>query len=263
MRGVDAVLGQLFIGAIAARETVDEAHAFDIAERFGAGTLKAEKVRAVRNAVKQAPAPQRGTNDGEVVIEFPRPLETVTAVRSTLITSSLAALRERGLFERYDALQRTPHRDVILNCVAGEWLDLEVGFAHYRTCDALGLTRDEQVGIGKDVSKRIHETFLRMIVGAARGMGVTPWALLSRGDSLQARLNRGGGVRLIRLASRSARIEIAACPLLDVTYFRNALLGIYIAGVELLASKVTARMLPAESKQPGERLVLRLDWGEA
>lgn len=198
----------------------------------------------------------------EVLLDFPQPLEPTTAVRSTLITSSLASLRELNLFERYDALQRSPHRDTILNCVAGEWLDLEVAFAHYRACDALGLTRDEQIAIGKSVSKRIHETFLRMIVTAARGVGVTPWVLLRRGDSLQARLNRGGGVRLTRITERVARVEIARSPLLEVTYFRNALLGMYAAGVELLAKDVIVRLIPNESQRPGELTTLRIEWAE-
>ena len=197
------------------------------------------------------------------MIDFPRPLEPVSAVRSTLIGSSLASLRGRGLFERYAALQRTAHRDVILSCVAGEWLGLEVARAHYETCDALGLSREEQIEIGKDVSKRIHETFLRLIVTAARGVGVTAWVLLSRGDSLPKRLNRGGGVRLTRLSAHAARVEIAQSPLLELSYFRNALLGMYIAGVELLASNVTARLVAAESLRPGDLTVLRLDWGDA
>jgi len=63
-------------------------------------------------------------NEGEVIIDYPKPLEPVTAVRSTLITSSLMSLRERGLFERYDALQTSPHRQKIMNLVAGEWLPI-------------------------------------------------------------------------------------------------------------------------------------------
>jgi len=210
--------------------------------------------------VKLAPA-RKAIHEGEVLIEFPRPLEAVTAVRSTLITSSLASLRTRGLFDRYDALQRSPHRDLILSCVAGEWLDLEVGLAHYQACDALDLSSDEQLEIGKDVSKRIHETFLRMIVQAARAVGVTPWVLLSRGDSLQARLNRGGGIRMIRLSANAARVEIALSPFLEIPYFRNALLGMYVAAVELLASNVTARLIHGESQRPGKLTVVRVDWG--
>lgn len=181
-------------------------------------------------------------------------------MRSTLITSSLASLRTRGLFERYDQLQRSPHRDMILSSVAGAWLDLEVCAAHYRACDALGLDRDEQIDIGKDVSKRIHETFLRTILSAARGIGLTPWVLLRRSDSVQTRLNRGGGVRLTRLSARAARIEIAKHPLADLPYFRHGLLGIYLAAVKLLASNVSGQLLHAESQRPSERTILRIEW---
>jgi hypothetical protein len=210
-------------------------------------------------------APLRDDDDvaaEQVLLEFPHPLTPVTAVRSTLITSSLASLRQRGLFERYDQLQRTPHRERLLSCVAGEWLDIAVARAHYSVCDALGLSRNEQIAIGKDVSKLIHETFLRLIVSAARGVGVTPWAILRRGDSLQARLNQGGGMRLLRLSEQSARIELAQNSLFEVPYFRNAVLGVYAAGVEILASNVSARIILDESRRPGELLVLRLDWSE-
>lgn len=206
-------------------------------------------------------AARRGEpSDREVLIELPQSIERVSAVRSTLITSSLASLRSRGLFERYDALQRSAHRDAILSCVAGAWLDLDVACAHYRACDALGLTREEQANIGKDVSKRIHETFLRTILSAARGVGLTPWVLLCRSDSVQTRLNRGGGLRLTRLAPRVARIEVVKNPLLDVPYFRNALLGIYLAAVELLGSNATGQLLHAEGQRPSERTILRLEW---
>ena len=203
---------------------------------------------------------QGEARDREVLIEFPQPLEPVTAVRSTLITSSLASLRTRGLFERYAKLQRSPHREAILSSVAGAWLDLDVAAAHYQACDALGLSRDEQLDIGKDVSKRIHETFLRTILSAARGVGLTPWVLLRRSDSVQTRLNRGGGVRLTRLTARAARIEVAKHPLLELSYFRHGLLGIYLAAVDLMASNVSGQLVHAESQSPGERTVLRLEW---
>ncbi|MEY4550482.1 MAG: hypothetical protein RL685_6677, partial [Pseudomonadota bacterium] len=79
-------------------------------------------------------------SEGEALLEFPYPLEPITAIRSTLITSSLASLRLRDLLPQYEAAQQSAHRETILRCVAGEWLPLEVGFAHYRACDALGLS---------------------------------------------------------------------------------------------------------------------------
>ncbi|MEY2929937.1 MAG: hypothetical protein RL033_686 [Pseudomonadota bacterium] len=199
-------------------------------------------------------------SEGEALLEFPCPLEPITAIRSTLITSSLASLRLRDLLPRYEAAQQSPHRETILRCVAGEWLPLEVGFAHYRACDALGLSPDEQVAIGKDVSRRIHDTFLSTVAKMARGAGVTPWLLLAKGNTLQSRLYRGGGMRIVRLAAKSARVELARHGLLELPYYRNAVQGVYTAGVELLGSNVSCRILRAESSDPGRLLVLRIDW---
>jgi len=199
-------------------------------------------------------------NDGELILDYPKPVEPVTAVRSTLITSSLTSLRARGLFERYDALQTSPHRQKILNLVAGEWLPMDVAFAHYQACDALGLSVEEQIAIGKDVSRRVHDTFLSLVVKAARGVGVTPWLLLPQGNKMQGRLCIGGGIRITKLGPKSVRIELARLPHLVIPYVRNGLLGLYTAAVELLASNVTARIVKSESADPTRVFVLRIDW---
>jgi hypothetical protein len=199
-------------------------------------------------------------NEGELILDYPKPLEPVTALRSTLITSSLTSLRARGLFERYDQLQTSPHRHTLLNLVAGEWLPLEVALAHYKACDALGLSMEEQIAIGKDVSRPIHETFLSLIVKAARGVGLTPWVLLAKGNSVQSRLCVGGGIRVSKLGPKSARVELARLPHLVIPYVRHGLVGLYAAGVELLARDVTARIVKSESFDPARLLVLRIDW---
>jgi hypothetical protein len=199
-------------------------------------------------------------NDGELILDFPRSLEPTTAIRSTLITSSLSSLRARGLFERYDALMTSPHRQTILNAVAGEWFPLEVGAAHYHACDALGLSAELQFEIGRDVSRRLHDTFLNLIVKAARGVGLTPWTLLPKGNSMQSRLYVGGGVRVFKLGPKAARVELARIPLLAIPYVRNGVVGVYAAGIELLADNVTARIVKTESFDPAQLVVLRIDW---
>jgi hypothetical protein len=198
--------------------------------------------------------------EGELILDYPKPLEEATALRSTLITSSLTSLRERGLFERYDSLQTSPQRQLILNVVAGGWLPMEAGLAHYRACDALGLSEEEQIAIGKDVSKRVHETFLNLIVKAARGVGMTPWLLLPRGNDMQKQLCLGGGVRIWKVGPKSARVELAAMPQLAIPYVRHGLMGLYLGAVELLANNVTARIVKGESGDPAQLVVLRLDW---
>jgi hypothetical protein len=132
--------------------------------------------------------------------------------------------------------------------------------AHYQAYDALGLSESEQIAIGKDVSRRVHETFLSLIVKAARGVGVTSWILLPRGNNMNSRLCRGGGVRIFKLGPKSVRIELARLPQLAIPYVRNGLVGLYAAAVELLAENVTARVVKSESFEPTHLMVLRIDW---
>lgn len=199
-------------------------------------------------------------NDGELILDYPKPLEATTAIRSTLITSSLDSLRARGLFERYEALQTSAHRETILKCVAGEWLPLDVGRAHYEACDALGLSQEQQIGIGKDVSRRIHDTFLALIVKMARGVGVTPWLLLPKGNVMQSRLYVGGGIRIWKHGPKAAKVELARMPLQDIPYVRWGTVGVYTAAVELLAKSVATRIVRTESSDPARLLVLRIEW---
>jgi hypothetical protein len=211
--------------------------------------------------VRSIPTGTRGQQpDAEIILDFPQPLAPTTGIRSTLITSSLASLRARGLFERYDVAQTSAHRDTILRCIAGEWLTQEVGFAHYQACDALGLSLEQQINIGKDVSRRIHDTLLSLVVKMARGVGITPWVMLSKGNVMQSRLHRGGGVRVVKLGHKSARVELAGHTLLSIPYYRNATVGVYTAAVELLASDVSTRIIKVESQDPARLLVLRIDW---
>ena len=118
---------------------------------------------------------------------FPEPLETLgelSHVRATLLASSMQTLRARGLFERYSELLDPAHRSAVLDSVAGEWLAVEHAFAHYTACDQLELSVDEQIAIGRDVSRRTHETFLGLLVKLARGVGVTPWVVMPKINSL-------------------------------------------------------------------------------
>jgi hypothetical protein len=198
----------------------------------------------------------------EILVPFPEPLAKMrpaAEVRSTLLASSMQSLRERGLFERYAQLLEPEHRSIILDCAIGQWFPIEVGFAHYRACDRLGLSNEEQVQIGVDVSKRIHDTFLGVVAKMARGIGVTPWTLLSKSNLLFGRLFRGGGgTQISKYGPKEAGLEIARLPLLDIPYFRNGLRGIYLAGIRLTCD--TAHVRVTDVRSPREMMKLRISW---
>src|SRR4051812_48379355 len=79
----------------------------------------------------------------EILVAFPegsreavRPTERF---RSTWLASSLRSLRERGLIDAYVQHLPREHHEAILSSVAGTWLPIATGMAHYRACDALSL----------------------------------------------------------------------------------------------------------------------------
>ena len=203
------------------------------------------------------------SEDMNIVCPFPalpHAIGELSHVRGTLLASSMQSLRSRGLFERYSALLPHSYRDRVLNSVAGEWLSTEIALAHYNTCDALGLSLEEQLGMGHDVSKRTHETFLGLIVKMARGMGVTPWVVFPKINSLYMRIFRGGSIQITRLGPKDAKVQTIGLTPLGITYFRNAYLGMYEAGVGMFASNVQVRPLPLAASPPGKDFVLHVHW---
>jgi hypothetical protein len=203
------------------------------------------------------------SDEGTVILRFPAPLaelDPASEIRSTLIASSIQALRSHGHIERYSALLPEQYHDKVLHCIAGQWFPLAVGFAHYQACEQLGLSMEQQREIGSDVSHRIHETFLGVVVKMAKGVGVTPWTALGRGNQLYARILRGGGSQMTRLGPKDAQIELGRLPLLEIPYFRTAALGMYQTAIGLFATRAHVRLVAAQSRAPGYLTTMHASW---
>lgn len=184
---------------------------------------------------------------------FPEPwaqLAAVSEVRSTLIASSIQALKTRGLLERYTERLPKELHETVLHCIAGQWFPLAVGVAHYRACDALNLSLEQQRDIGSDVSRRIHETSLGVLVQMAKGVGVTPWTVLGKSNQLFARVVKGGGLQVTKLGPKDAQIEIGRLPLLEIPYFRTAAQGIFQVVIGTFAKHAHVRFLVDQSRSP-------------
>jgi hypothetical protein len=180
----------------------------------------------------------------EVVVAFrtdPAKTEPAKHIRSTLITSSLTAIRKRGYMPEYTRLLPPEHKETLLSCIAGVWLPLDVGIAHYGTCDALRLSTDEVYNIGMDVSVQVQATFLGTLSKMARSAGVTPWTGLAQFYRLWDRVLDGGGVEVRRVGPKDAHVEVVALPLVDIPYFRVAFRGFIVAGCGIFAAKVYGR----------------------
>jgi hypothetical protein len=153
----------------------------------------------------------------------------VKRVRTTLLTASLLTVKERGLLDQYLHALPPQHHATVLGVVAGDWVPIEVGMAHYGALDRLNMTAADQFQLGEQVGLRIHKGVLGTAVRLAGASGATPRTALEQLPRLWSRMLDGGGVGLYELGPKDARIEFARCPLIQFGYCRNGFRGI-VAG---------------------------------
>jgi hypothetical protein len=196
----------------------------------------------------------------EVIVEFGASRDTPAShARSTLITTSIQAIRARGRFDVYEKNLPPELREAILTVVPGIWLEIEIALAHYAACDALGLSPQEQFAIGAEVGGRVQGTMLGMIARTAKDMAATPWTALAQCDRLYERLFQGGSIKVTKLGPKDARMEILNNRLFAFAYFRNGFRGLVCAGAEMLGrAKAYAHELPRLGSETA--LALRISW---
>ena len=73
----------------------------------------------------------------EVLIPCPRDLKPVTAVRGTVIVSSLASLRMHERYDRYRQLLAPGVRDDLVQCVAASWVHIDLAAQHMECCNVI------------------------------------------------------------------------------------------------------------------------------
>ncbi|MBL8719432.1 MAG: hypothetical protein JNL79_25820 [Myxococcales bacterium] len=183
---------------------------------------------------------------------------TCTGIRSTLVSASLLALRERGLSDAYYKHLPPELHMTVQTIVAGSWVPIDLAVAHYRAVDALGLAAAEQVAIGSDVGVRVQASLLGVIFRLAKGGGATPWTALSIYPKLRERIFRGSDTRIVRIGPKDARVENFGIPLVAIPYFRNAWRGMVIAGLGLFCRRVIVTELT--SPHPSNTFVYKASW---
>jgi hypothetical protein len=182
----------------------------------------------------------------------------VSHVRSTVITTGLAALRARGLFDDWAASLDAASRDTIATTIAGVWLPIDLVMTHYRACEALQLTHDEAVSIGMSVGVRIHENLLLTLKRLATEVGMTPWLVGAQYERLWSRSFDGGGFRITREGPKDAIIELLQVPMAEFSYFRGAFCGLNLVGMNLFCTKAYVRVVNGSCV--GHGFAIRVSW---
>jgi hypothetical protein len=188
----------------------------------------------------------------ETIVPLPAPPDLIVpakAIRSTTIISSFAALRALRVTDAYFAVLPAEHRPTIVGAVAGQWLPMDVGIAHYAAVESLGLSSEQARDNGRRVAERVQNSYFATLIRPL-GAGITPWSVLPRAPSLLARLVDGGACAVYRQGPKEAHIEIHGVPLARFAYVRLGWAGMFEGTLELIAKKVYARDVSTPSPLP-------------
>lgn len=188
---------------------------------------------------------------------FPASLRAVRHARSTLIMASLATVRNRGMFERYERALAPEHKATVLEAVAATWMPLDAAAAHYAACDMLGLSIEQQVQSGRGTFDVARDTLLGTAVRMARSAGITPWHVFPMFQRFWDRGFDGGGVSVMRAGPKDAHVTVAHCSLVSSPYFRHGLRGLCAALTELFCTR--AFVSEHRAAGPGS-LAMRVQW---
>jgi hypothetical protein len=194
----------------------------------------------------------------EVVLALPERFERVRHIRSTVLMSSYAAIRDGGYDAPYREALPKEHHAVLVEAVAGMWIPIEVAVAHYQACAALGLSHDVQLALGRDLGQKIRGTILGTAVRMTREAGVTPWSVMPHFQRIWNRAYDGGGLYIERRGPKEAHMEVHKAAQAGCAYWRTALCGLCVGIIELFARK--AYMQETTRKRPPGFASFRVQW---
>jgi hypothetical protein len=198
----------------------------------------------------------------EILVDFPVPrarIHPCTSTRSTLLGSSILALRERHHFDRWNEVVDPRFREAILYTPAGVWMPIAAGEAHYAACDRLALSPEEILAMGNAVARFTQKTVLALALRLAHETGTTPWMILDQTPRLWARLYQGSALSLHKVGPKDAELHFVGNSLARFAYWRTGLCGIIHALVEPFATKSYVReMIVARAED--HPVAYRVSW---
>jgi hypothetical protein len=192
------------------------------------------------------------------IVPLPTPITPAKNARSTVILGSAASVRAVGRWDDYVAALPASHREIILGSVAGTWVPVPIAAMHYAACDSLGLASEVVAANGRRTFDAIGGTLFGTILRMAKTAGITPWTFIEQLPRFWARSYDGGGVEIVKIGPKEARIRVVAVSLLDSSYFRGALRGLLGAVLERFCMK--AYVTEPKSARASGTVTLRVQW---
>jgi hypothetical protein len=196
--------------------------------------------------------------DDDLLLDFPHPIPPLRHIRSTLLHGSMASVKAAGYWDAYARELSPASLQALESAVAGMWLPLELATEHYRACDALALSTESAVQLGRGTLARTKTLLLGTAIALARGAGVTPWTILPHSQLFWSRGCDGGGMRVQRKGPKEAHVNLVDCPLLASRYFRHGLRGLLWGIMDMVCTKAYVSDLPVRRSESS--VLYRVQW---
>jgi hypothetical protein len=182
----------------------------------------------------------------------------VDAVRGFVFLSGLRWMEKHGVVDRFRDLLPEDMRPRMQNLTASEWVPLDESLRVYFACDALGLSQEDQIDLGRAVSHANNNVVVTTLSRLVGKLGATPWLALSHADRVWQRSNRGGAIAVYRVAERIARLEFWQVPLAQSPFFVTSMRGAIAVGLEHFCERVVVTELADQTTKNG--FALRAMW---
>lgn len=182
----------------------------------------------------------------------------VDAVRAFVFLSGFKWMEKNGVSEQFLALLPPKLRALMPTLTTSQWVPIAESLEVYAACDALGLSMDRQIELGRFVSHANNGVVVNTVSRLIGKLGGTPWIALGHADKVWQRSNRGGAIAVYKVAEKIARLEFWQCPLARSPFFVTSMRGALAIGAEPFAGKVVISEIPEMTTQDG--FALRVMW---
>ena len=183
----------------------------------------------------------------------PERVALATEIRSTTLVSSRNILRTGGVFDAYLGHLSAEHAKALDALVAGTWVPMALGVAHYEAVERLGFSVQHAKDNGRAVAQTVQNSHFATLVRTL-GRGVTLWSVLPRLPSFFARLVNGGACAVYKRGPKDALVEIHGVPIARFAYVRSGWAGMFESTLELVAQRVYA----VDESPGGTQMLARL-----
>lgn len=197
--------------------------------------------------------------DREILIAHDPTRGALRGVRRMLVHSSLVELKQLGFYERYAASIEPEALAEILDQIGPGWLPTELALAHYRACDAIGISDADVEQLGAIAGEKLARTLTVPAATSGPDSELSPWSLVGAFERLGKRIYDGGSIQYVKLGPRQLYIENIGNPLFSVHYYRIAHLAFMRQSFTTLGANVVDARI-TKFRASGAMIEVSLAW---